>query len=542
MIFAEAPFAECHASTLAQTPQGWAAAWFGGTHEKHPDVGIWLSLRDGDGPWSAPERIAKIDETAHWNPVLFGDPSGTLHLWFKTGSEIPHWKTFTQTSYGWRANLERGAGVGSGRRDGRTRAGEEQADSCSRMEHCWRAHRASKEPGRRSSTAPRTAARPGRGRRTSIERRSGRSTGAFNRRSGSLQPGIVHALVRSSCGFLARADSTDGGRTWSPLYDSGLPNNNSGIDLARLPDGTLALIYNPVSDDWGARSPLRVSLSFDNGKTWPDLPGFGSPSQAVSSPIPPSSPSGESELAVTYTWKRVPGSGSGGGASGNASSARARQVSGSHGRRDPADNDGRPQRSRSRSRRPRSSRSRRKRSSREYRSSRSYRSKRRSSQRSYCRSFRFWSSYFFAASAAPAPSNNAVAESPLRSLSESGGAQAHADGRHQVSVVLPTLPLALCEGRLRGECAENRRGRPVAVRIAFIVIVPFCTGENARRRDAVTEAIPTGGDSSSTRPSGWPTKARAARLMNRPTSTTPGRFRRALLQKRRAADDPERQV
>ena len=36
----------------------------------------------------------------------------------------------------------------------------------------------------------------------------------------------------------------------------------------RLPDGTLALCCNPVGSDWGARSPLSLMLSCDNGKSW----------------------------------------------------------------------------------------------------------------------------------------------------------------------------------------------------------------------------------------------------------------------------------
>ena len=43
----EAPFPQCHASTIAQTADGLVAAWFGGTREKHPDVGIWISRHDG---------------------------------------------------------------------------------------------------------------------------------------------------------------------------------------------------------------------------------------------------------------------------------------------------------------------------------------------------------------------------------------------------------------------------------------------------------------------------------------------------------------
>ncbi|MDB4399327.1 FG-GAP-like repeat-containing protein, partial [Akkermansiaceae bacterium] len=52
-IFQNAPHKECHASTLAQTSRGLVAAWFGGTKEKNPDVGIWSSYHDGKR-WSSP--------------------------------------------------------------------------------------------------------------------------------------------------------------------------------------------------------------------------------------------------------------------------------------------------------------------------------------------------------------------------------------------------------------------------------------------------------------------------------------------------------
>ena len=65
------PFAQCHASTVLHIRNGnFLVAWFGGTHEKHDDVGIWLS-KGKPGQWSAPVEIAKIREDAHWNPVLF---------------------------------------------------------------------------------------------------------------------------------------------------------------------------------------------------------------------------------------------------------------------------------------------------------------------------------------------------------------------------------------------------------------------------------------------------------------------------------------
>ena len=46
-IYEKAPYPSCHASTIVETTQGGlVSAWFGGTAEKHPDVGIWVSHYD----------------------------------------------------------------------------------------------------------------------------------------------------------------------------------------------------------------------------------------------------------------------------------------------------------------------------------------------------------------------------------------------------------------------------------------------------------------------------------------------------------------
>src|SRR5580765_2029087 len=56
-IFDKAPFPESHASTIAETPKGLVAAWFGGTKERNPDVEIWVS-RKMNNKWTAPVSVA----------------------------------------------------------------------------------------------------------------------------------------------------------------------------------------------------------------------------------------------------------------------------------------------------------------------------------------------------------------------------------------------------------------------------------------------------------------------------------------------------
>ena len=50
-------FPSCHASTIIENGNGLLAAWFGGTAEKNPDVGIWIS-RYINKKWTKPVEIA----------------------------------------------------------------------------------------------------------------------------------------------------------------------------------------------------------------------------------------------------------------------------------------------------------------------------------------------------------------------------------------------------------------------------------------------------------------------------------------------------
>src|SRR4051795_8676167 len=74
-VFEQAPFPSCHASTIAETPGGLVASWFGGTREGNEDVGIWFARRAEDR-WTTPVEVAdgrQDDGTRFpcWNPVLF---------------------------------------------------------------------------------------------------------------------------------------------------------------------------------------------------------------------------------------------------------------------------------------------------------------------------------------------------------------------------------------------------------------------------------------------------------------------------------------
>ena len=65
---------------------------------------------------------------------------------------------------------------------------------------------------------------------------------------------------------LMYSESTDSGNTWSPVTDSQLPNPGSGADIVTLKNGHWVLAYNDTEE---GRHSLAVSLSEDEGKTWP---------------------------------------------------------------------------------------------------------------------------------------------------------------------------------------------------------------------------------------------------------------------------------
>jgi predicted neuraminidase len=300
-IFAdERPFASCHASTIAALPGGGlAAAWFGGTGEGDPDTAIWGATR-GDGGWSAPRRLAKLAEQAHWNPVLLQEPGGALHLWFKVGLSPRAWSTWTMASpdggASWSAPRELAPGDTAGRGPVKNKPivladGAWLAGASTETDERWAVFvERSADRGRTWEPGAPLASTP-----------DVTGLGVIQPAVWESAPGRVHMLARSTCGRICRSDSDDGGRTWAPLAPTALPNNNSGIDLAALPDGRLVLALNPVTENWGARTPLSLLISADNGGSWQPWRDLETGAGEYSYPAVIAVPGG---VAVSYTWRR----------------------------------------------------------------------------------------------------------------------------------------------------------------------------------------------------------------------------------------------
>ena len=299
-VFETVPFASAHASTIVDTKDGLVTAWFGGTREGAPDVGIWLS-RHVTGVWTVPVEVAtgaQADGSRHpcWNPVLFDVPGTGLMLFYKVGPSPQAWWGMVRTS------RDSGRTWSEARRlpdgilgpiknkpvrllDGTLVAGS-STESPERPS-AWRVHfERSTDAGLTWSSVVPSAAAGG----SQID---------------AIQPSVLihpggklQAVGRSRSGRVFETWSDDGGRTWTPMALTALPNPNSGIDAVTLRDGRHLIVYNHTPQ---GRSPLNVAISRD-GRVWDAALVLESEPGEYSYPAVIQSADGH--VHITYTWKR----------------------------------------------------------------------------------------------------------------------------------------------------------------------------------------------------------------------------------------------
>ena len=320
-----------HASTVLPLGDGRAlVAYFGGSREGRDDVGIWLCEKD-EGGFHTPRRVAFSDEP-HWNPVLFERKNGEIMLFYKVGSGIPGWRTMLITSSDGGKSWSRPEPLIAGDTTGGRgpvrnkpiylKSGRILAPGSTET-GVWRCFVDISDDGgltwrRTDDIFARDTRRLDQGVRYWYElalaaRERGedfdpsRIPPEYAHGRGIIQPTLweddsgVHALMRSGEGFIYRADSADDGETWTEAYPTDLPNNNSGIDLARLPGGELLLCMNPVSGNFAARSPISLFLSSDGGAGWTRLMDLEGGAGEYSYPAVVCR---DGRVYITYTWKR----------------------------------------------------------------------------------------------------------------------------------------------------------------------------------------------------------------------------------------------
>ena len=359
-------FPEAHASTIVETKKGdLVAAYFGGTHEKDPDVCIWVNIKKkGSDTWSKPILAAdgvlslddpnakymglsglkddttpatagpiktpdsydyitklpspithhpspKLKRKACWNPVLFEMPNGELWLFFKIGSSVGDWT-------GWLTKSKDGGRTWSKKEplpfdsEGRAFLGpiKNKPELINGRLLCpsstendgWRFHMEIYDlKTKQWKYVP-------------VE-----STEAIKTDDNKMHPidciqpsilklkdGRLQVLMRTHNAHLATSFSSDNGDTWTPVTLLDIENNQSGTDAVTLQDGRHALIYNnfetlPLTPK-GVRTPCSIALS-DDGQTWHHaLTLEDSPIDQYSYPTIIQGRDGT--LHCVYTWRR----------------------------------------------------------------------------------------------------------------------------------------------------------------------------------------------------------------------------------------------
>ena len=300
-VFEEAPFKECHASTIAATPDGLVVAWFGGTKEKNKDVEIWLS-RKVEGVWTKPVSVADGIQNEKlrypcWNPVLFQVPDGLLQLYYKVGPSPSEWwgLLIESRDHGktWTEPVKLPTGILGPIKNKPVLLSNGTLISPTSTEHDgWRIHfEYSTDLGK-----------------TWTKSQPINDGKKYN----AIQPSILihpnnelQIMARSKENVVLTAWSDDLGKTWTDLEPSELPNPNSGTDAETLEDGRFLIVYNHVGKEpnqWGGkRSPLNVAVSND-GEIWDAALVLEDEQGEFSYPSVIQAHDGN--VHIVYTWKR----------------------------------------------------------------------------------------------------------------------------------------------------------------------------------------------------------------------------------------------
>ncbi|ODP39524.1 sialidase family protein [Sphingomonas turrisvirgatae] len=306
--FEHAPYAQVHASTLVETRAGTLlAAWFGGTHEKHPDVSIYLA-RYQDGEWRPARLVAdgvQPDGKRHptWNPVLFQPKDGPLILYYKVGPDPETWWGMEMTSN------DDGRTWSKPRRLPDGILGPIKNKPVELADGSWLSPTSAEAPGRKWTLHFERSADRGRTWQATAPVESPEGIMAIQPSILFHKDGQLQAIARTRQGALGVTWSKDGGRHWGPLMAVDLPSNNSGTDAVTLRDGRQLIVYNHTAHHpsrlgkGGVRYPINVALS-DDGLSWRKVVTLESAVLPAGYAYPAVIQTRDGRVHISYTWDR----------------------------------------------------------------------------------------------------------------------------------------------------------------------------------------------------------------------------------------------
>jgi len=302
------PTPECHASTIVETNSVLVAAWFAGSEEGNPDVGIHVARHNGTKWLESVEVVNGTEgEDKHypcWNPVLFQPKEGPLMLFYKVGPNPRNWWGMLVTS------KDDGETWSKPRRLGKSK----KLGSNSSLIGPVKNKPIQLEDG--SILCPSSTEHEGWRVHFELTRDFGKTwkvIGPINdgREFGAIQPSILtysdgrmQVLCRSRQSVITQSWSEDNGKTWSRMTATELPNPNAGTDAVTLRDGRQLLVYNHTVRGGpfpSGRNMLNVAIS-NNGKNWRPVLILERAKGEYSYPAVIQASDGR--VHITYTYKR----------------------------------------------------------------------------------------------------------------------------------------------------------------------------------------------------------------------------------------------
>ncbi|MGB7190265.1 MAG: sialidase family protein [Acidobacteriaceae bacterium] len=308
-----------HASNLLQLPNGdLFLFWFSGTEEGHGDVSIAMSrLKHGANAWSLPVIVASNPGRSDQNPVPFFSPDGVLHLYYTAQERLNENTTLIYET------LSKDQGqTWSEPRQLFTKPGWYD------RQHIVIFHDEWLFPFYFMNSGGITHGAEGNVSAVKLSKDQGQtwSTCDVPNSGGLVQMNIVtlsdHNLIaffRSRfADWIYESQSSDGCH-WSDPVKTVLPNNNSSIQVTRLKDGHLVIVFNNsqarttrTKTGSAPRGVLSVALSDNDGKTWSwvrDLqagatpPAYG-PGEDFEYSYPSVIQSADGSIQVSFSFRR----------------------------------------------------------------------------------------------------------------------------------------------------------------------------------------------------------------------------------------------
>lgn len=292
LVFEKIPFAPAHhCSSICEAANGdLVCLWYGGSYESADDQALFLARKKQDEKhWSQPQVLAQHATQPPGNGVVFRDTTDRMWIvWTRMEGTRP-----MRRGGGWnycrlmgRTSTDNGATWSEDRplltdtMGGVPRNPPIKLTDGTLLLPDGSSHVLTLKPG--ESAWQRTGSLSG-----------GSQPAVIQRRDGSLLALLRHAQ------YIQQIESRDGGQTWSRAVPTPLKNPSSGITMTKLANGHLVLVFN---DSQTSRTPLSITRSLDEGKTWE------TPLNLESNPGEYSYPSiiqaADGKIHITYTYRR----------------------------------------------------------------------------------------------------------------------------------------------------------------------------------------------------------------------------------------------